>query len=69
MKLLSILTGRLKAAIAPLLPAALADLFFFGGLAAIDFGLWLIYKPLGFIGGGLIGIWLATLIYGGERHS
>ncbi len=69
MKVLSILTGKLKAAIAPLLPSVFADLFFFAGLAAIDYGVWLMYKPLGFIGGGAIGIWLATLIYGGEKRG
>lgn len=68
MKLVPILAGKLKAAVAPLLPAALADLFFFGGLAAVGYGVWLIYRPLGFIAGGAIGIWLATLIYGGEKR-
>ncbi len=68
MKVLSILTGKLKALVAPLLPSAFADLFFFAGLIAINYGVWLIYKPLGFIVGGGIGILLATLIYGSEKR-
>jgi len=37
-------------------------LFFFGGLAAITWGCWMIYHPLGFVVGGMFGFWLSMLI-------
>lgn len=60
--------ARLRTAIAPLPPLVFEKMFFFGGLGSIAFGMYLIYKPLGYIAGGLMGIWLATLI-SGERHQ
>lgn len=60
--------AKLRTAVAPLPPLVFEKLFFFGGLGSISFGVWLAYKPLGFVVGGLIAFWLATLI-SGERHQ
>lgn len=60
--------ARLSRAIAPLPPLVFEKLFFFGGLGSISFGMWLVYKPLGFIVGGVIAFWLASLISAG-RHE
>ena len=50
---------RLKAAHA--LSEVLQATLFFGGLAAIAFGGWMIYKPLGPIFGGLFAVWISFL--------
>lgn len=35
---------------------------FFGGLAAVTYGAWLIYKPLGFIVGGILSVAFALRV-------
>jgi hypothetical protein len=58
----------LGAALAPVPPLVFEKLFFFGGLSSISYGMWLVYKPLGYVVGGLMGLWLASLISAG-RHE
>lgn len=53
-RLLSILAGRRVAAI---VPSTLMNILFFGGLAAVTYGAWMIYRPLGPIAGGLFAVW------------
>ena len=60
--------ARIRTAVASLPPLVMEKVFFFGGLWFISYGVWLAYKPLGFVAGGLIAFWLATLI-SGERHG
>jgi hypothetical protein len=60
--------ARLRAAAAPIPPLVFEQVCFFGGLASIAYGAGLMYRPLGFIVGGLFAFWLATLI-SGERHG
>lgn len=43
-------------------PAALEQGLCFGGLAAVTFGCWLVYRPLGFIIGGLLAVWISFAI-------
>ncbi len=54
--------SRLKKALAPIPPLVFEQLFFFAGLGAITYGCWLVFKALGWVVGGLIGVWLATMI-------
>ena len=54
--------SRLSRAVAPIPPLVCEKLFFFGGLAAITWGCWMIYHPLGFVVGGMFGFWLSMLI-------
>lgn len=49
---------KLKAA----LPTTGAHIFFLGGLASIVVGASLIYRPAGYIVGGLLSVWIAVMI-------
>lgn len=54
--------SRLGRAIAPIPPLVCEKALFFGGLMAITWGCWMVYRPAGPIVGGLLGVWLAVLI-------
>jgi len=43
-------------------PAVLEKVLFFGGTAAVVWGVWMIYRPLGPILGGGLAVWLGMLI-------
>jgi hypothetical protein len=43
-------------------PAALERVLFFGGLAAIVAGCWMIYRPLGPLVGGALSVWISMLM-------
>ena len=43
-------------------PAILEKTLFFGGMAAVVFGCWMVYRPLGPIVGGALAVWLGMLI-------
>ena len=43
-------------------PSMVAHLFFLVGLGAVAYGVWLIYRPAGFILAGLEMMWLAFLV-------
>lgn len=60
--------SRVGRSLAPIPPMVCEKVFFFGGLGAIAYGCWMVYRPAGPIVGGLICFWLATLI-SGERHA
>lgn len=44
------------------LPKRIAHLFFFAGIISIVAGCALIYRPAGFIAGGLFAVWISFLI-------
>jgi hypothetical protein len=43
-------------------PAVLEKVLFFGGMAAVVYGCWMIYRPLGPLVGGALSVWLGMLI-------
>jgi len=43
-------------------PAVLEKVLFFGGMAAVVWGVWMVYRPLGPIVGGGLAVWLGMLI-------
>ena len=43
-------------------PVVLEKVLFFGGLAAVVCGCWMIYRPLGPLVGGGLAVWLGMLI-------
>ncbi len=43
-------------------PAVCQQVFFFGGMAAITYGAWLIYRPAGPLVGGALSMWIAAAI-------
>ena len=43
-------------------PAVLEKVLFFGGMAAVVLGCWMIYRPLGPLVGGAAAVWLGMLI-------
>jgi len=45
-----------------IVPAVLEQVFFFGGMASISYGAWMVYHPLGPIVGGISGVWISFLI-------
>jgi hypothetical protein len=53
---------RVRRAIAAIVPGIFENALFFGGLAAIAYGCWMIYKPLGPIVGGVFAVKVAFLI-------
>ncbi len=59
---LSVKVQSIRLWISRAVPAALEQILFFGGLAAVSFGLWMIYHPLGPIAGGAFGVWISFLI-------
>lgn len=63
-----LMAKRVSASIGAIVPKACEQLFFFFGLGSVVFGCWMVYKPLGFIVGGLLLFWLSTLI-SAERSS
>lgn len=54
--------ARIVPIVTRIVPAILEQFLFFAGLAAIAFGAWMIYRPLGPIFGGLCGVWISFLI-------
>lgn len=48
-------------------PSMVAHLFFLVGLGAVAYGVWLIYRPAGFIFAGLEMMWLAFLVSAEEN--
>ena len=53
---------RFNRIISTMTPAVLQQVLFFGGLAAMAFGFWMVYRPLGPIVGGGFSLWVAVLI-------
>ena len=53
---------RANRAFNDLLPVACQELFFFGGMAAIVYGSWMVYHPAGPFIGGAMAMWIATAI-------
>ena len=42
-----------------IVPEIAQFIFFFGGLSAIAYGAWMLYRPLGPIIGGILAVWVA----------
>jgi hypothetical protein len=53
---------KLQQKVSALVPAFLEQVFFFGGIASVSYGAWMIYKPLGPIIGGVSAVWISFLI-------
>ena len=53
---------RYRKAVAKVVPGVMANLLYFGGMAAVSYGIWMIYRPAGVIAAGLCGIKTALLI-------
>lgn len=54
--------ARVSRALNNVAPAVCQQLCFFGGMAAITYGAWMIYRPAGPIVGGALAMWIATAI-------
>jgi hypothetical protein len=52
----------LRKKVSQVVPLIFEQGLFFGGIGAISFGAWMIYKPLGPIVGGAFGVWVSFLI-------
>lgn len=53
---------RTRQRVAAIVPGIFMNALFFGGLTAVAYGTWMIYRPLGPIFGGLFAVWVAFLI-------
>lgn len=58
---------RTRQRVKVIVPAIFENVLFFGGLASVAYGAWMIYKPLGPIVGGIFAVKVAFLMASGRE--